>query len=1203
LRIFAGILAFELRFYGKRLSTWIYAALFGGLGFLVTQLAGGAIAGSNFAVGGTDGSVKVNSPYITTILVTVLSLFATMVTAAIAGTSGQRDHADGMHALVFSCPVGKWPYLLGRTVGAAIVSLGVCGAIGVGLWLGSLSPLVDAERFGPTHLVDFFVPYATVVGPNVIFTTGLLVALAASTRRMLPNYLAGVVLVVGWMLAGNIDVDPQNRTLAALLDPFGMQAIDDLTRYWTSAEKNLRTVPFQGLLVVNRALWIGLSVLAFAVFGRRFRRSPRVERARAVAADETPTTAGSGFPRTERVFDRLLVLQQVWRLFRRSLRDTVANVYFAAIVGAGLLFLIVSARQVGRVFGTPTWPVTQLVVEVLGGTFSLFVLILVTLFAGEMVFRDRDLGLDQIVDTMPVPDWAPVVARLASLVTTVALLMGVVLLAGVSTQLVLGYTRFELGLYVKSLFGVSLVHWVLLGVLALFAHVALDRKIAAHVVMVLFYGFTAFRMGMGIEHKLWVYGSSAGMEYSDMNGYGPFLVPWIWFTSYWVAWAVLLGIATTLLAVRGREPSFRRRLARARTRFGPGLRALAIVAAVAVLSLGAFIFVNTNVVNRYRTTDDVEQRQADWERHYARLEHAVEPRVVATRARIDLYPRTGQARASGTLRLRNESAHPIAVAHIRTPWDVRVRRLVLAAGADGPARRPRRSDVALAMYTFALDPPLAPGAEATLFFETSLEAPGFENHVTRTAVVGNGTLLHNVALLPAVGYTRERELGQDRARKEHGLPTKPRMPRLEDPAARANNYVTPNADWVDLDLVVSTDRDQRALAPGELVQERVRGARRVLHYRTDRPVLNYWAVLSARYARRADHWNGVALEVWYHPAHDFDVRRMLDAMKKTLAYCSRAFAPYQFRTLRIVEFPRYESFAQSFPNIIPFSESIGFILRPDDDNGIDTPFYVTAHEVAHQWWAHQVVGADAQGATVLSESLAQYSALMVMEHELGQSHMRRFLSWELDQYLSGRATETKKELPLLRVEDQGYIHYNKGALVLYALRDALGEEVLGGAIAGFLRDFRFRGPPYPTSADLLVHLRAVTPPDLQYLLTDLFETITLYENRALDATFRRTPDGRYEVRIRVEARKVRVDEHGVETPVRVHDAIDVGVLVGEGPDERALAIAKHVLSDGPQEIVVTTAELPERAGIDPWHRLIDRHPDDNVVAVREASSR
>ncbi|HEX6094761.1 MAG TPA: hypothetical protein VF432_00450 [Thermoanaerobaculia bacterium] len=35
------------------------------------------------------------------------------------------------------------------------------------------------------------------------------------------------------------------------------------------------------------------------------------------------------------------------------------------------------------------------------------------------------------------------------------------------------------------------------------------------------------------------------------------------------------------------------------------------------------------------------------------------------------------------------------------------------------------------------------------------------------------------------------------------------------------------------------------------------------------------------------------------------------------------------------------------------------------------------------------------------------------------------------------------------------------------------------------------GPPYPTSLDLYAELRAVTPPSLHSLLTDLFETMTL----------------------------------------------------------------------------------------------------------------
>lgn len=62
--------------------------------------------------------------------------------------------------------------------------------------------------------------------------------------------------------------------------------------------------------------------------------------------------------------------------------------------------------------------------------------------------------------------------------------------------------------------------------------------------------------------------------------------------------------------------------------------------------------------------------------------------------------------------------------------------------------------------------------------------------------------------------------------------------------------------------------------------------------------------------------------------------------------------------------------------------------------------------------------ADVQGSAVISESLSQYSALMVMEHKYGPQMLRRFLKYELDRYLRGRSSESKGEQPLLRSEGQ-----------------------------------------------------------------------------------------------------------------------------------------------------------------------------------------
>src|SRR3546814_10862288 len=135
-----------------------------------------------------------------------------------------------------------------------------------------------------------------------------------------------------------------------------------------------------------------------------------------------------------------------------------------------------------------------------------------------------------------------------------------------------------------------------------------------------------------------------------------------------------------------------------------------------------------------------------------------------------------------------------------------------------------------------------------------------------------------------------------------------------------------------------------------------------------------------------------------------------------------------------------------------------------------------------------------QGATMLSESLAQYSALMVMEHEYGLRKMRKFLRHELDTYLMSRATERVRELPLALNENQQYIHYNKGSVVFYALRDAIGEDTLNRILSGFLDKWAFKGPPYPTTRDFLADRSEEHPSELQSLMRNPYPVFCLKKN-------------------------------------------------------------------------------------------------------------
>ena len=250
--------------------------------------------------------------------------------------------------------------------------------------------------------------------------------------------------------------------------------------------------------------------------------------------------------------------------------------------------------------------------------------------------------------------------------------------------------------------------------------------------------------------------------------------------------------------------------------------------------------------------------------------------------------------------------------------------------------------------------------------------------------------------------------------------------------------------------------------------------------------------------------------------------------------------------------------------------------------------------MAHQWWGHQLVGGNTRGASVLSETLAEYSALMVMKKTAGPNKMRRFLRYDLNRYLMGRAEERNRELPLADNERQDYIHYHKGALAMYLLQDIVGEEKINGVLRELLQQHRRQSPPYASVTALIEGLRRVTPPEQASLIDDLFEKIVLSDNRALAATARKLADGRYEVTIKVQAGKVQAGEQGEEQEAPLRDLIEIGV---DDKDGNALLRERKLMSSKEASYTVVVAARPARAGIDPDNKLIDRKPDDNMIAV------
>ena len=1187
------VIAFELKYRLRQPSTYVFFALLFVLAFSdmttdVVQLGGGA------------GLVKINAPVVLATIVAILTLLSTLISTALIGTAIYRDFESGTHELFFTTRLTKRDYLLGRFIGSYLVTVLVYSGMIWGLMLGTFMPWIDHDKLLPFALASYLQPLLLLILPDLFFLSAIFFVTGALTRNLMIVYTVGIVLFVGYLTALGLVRDIENLPLASLLDPFGFTALRYATRYWTISEQNTRQLTWAGYLLWNRLIWLGVGSAVFAAGYQAFRFDARplaIFRRKADMPAQAARVEPIAAPAVRLRYGAGALWAQYVSMTRFQYVSLVRSIGFVIITLVGLGSLVSSLLFIDSMFGTAVWPVTRIVSQTVGGGFSFFFLILLTVYAGDLVWKERFQKLDQIYDAAPTSTALSYLSKLTALLLAQALLVLVLILAGILYQVFNGYTRIELGLYLTYLYGTVYPPFALYTVLAFFIHTVVNQKFLGHALIVITFIVSSIVLPkLGFEHNLYIFAGMPTLTYSDMNGYGPFVAPIFWFTLYWSLFAVVLGVATTLLWVRGTQDDWKTRWQSARPRLTPAIGLTAGIAFAAFAAVGVFIYDNTNIQNEYITAKAQKKLQAKYEREYKKYENLPQPRITDIQVEADLYPERRQFDLRGGYVLVNKTGQPISDVHIMEDHRMTIKQMEFS-----PAATRIHADIQQGYYIYHLAQPLLPGQTLKLAYDVAYLKTGFPNGTPNTDIAENGTFINSL-YCPAIGYQPDGELSDNTDRKEQHLGPKRRMPSIDDLAARKNTYVGNDSDWVTFDATVSTDPDQIAIAPGYLQKEWTQAGRRYFHYKMDAKILNFYSFLSARYLVKRDHWNNVAIEIYYQPGHEYNLDRMDDSVKKTLTYDSANYAPYQFRQARILEFPCYQDFAQSFPNTIPYSEGIGFIARIKKPTDLDYPFYVTAHEISHQWWAHQVIGANCQGATMLSESFAEYSALMVMMHEYGAEHMKKFLRYDLDRYLRGRTVEREGEQPLELNENQAYIHYNKGSLVMYALQDQFGEDKIDKVLSDFDHAYAFQNPPYVTSLEFVNRLRQSLPPSAQQTITDQIEKITLYDNRVKTATY--TKNGRHDftVHLVVEAKKTYSDPQGRETPAPINDWIDIGVF-GK-PDEiddlgKPLSVQKVRITQPETTFDIHVEKKPRKAGIDPYNKLIDRTPDDNVKTVEE----
>ncbi|HEY8972728.1 MAG TPA: hypothetical protein VIN75_00825, partial [Burkholderiaceae bacterium] len=768
--MFGHIVKFEWRYQLRSPVFWVGCLIF----FL---LAFGATASDNVQIGSL-GNVHKNAPYAIVQALALLGVFSVFITVAMVANVVVRDDDTGFAPIIRTTSIDKASYLGGRFVGASAAAFVVLAMVPLGIWVGTLMPWQDVEKIGPFVAGHYLVGLFAFELPTLLITAALFFAVAIATRSLVwSNVCAVAFLILFFVARGATRNDPAWERVAALLDPFGPSPLNYVTKYWTTSERNTQLPPFTGVLLANRLLWTAVAGAVFAIAYRLFRFETRQDAPAADTAEDAPAkprkltraqkaalrhqaelaVLGEANPAGVREMlaaearrnvpalpdippaTRGTARLQLWELAKVDMAFVFRSPVYYVLVAIGLLLAGSNLVFGGEILGSPSWPVTRLMVEALGSGYSLLPIILAIFYAGELVWRDRDRRMHEIIDATGAPDWThlvPKVIAIAAVLVSSALLA---VLAAIAFQALNGYFRFEIGAYLAWFVWPMAVGAILIAVLTVFVQVLVSNKYIGWAVMLVYFVASVMLGNVGWEHNLYNYGGSPQIPLSDMNGLGRFWIGQAWFQLYWAAFATMLLVLSHALWRRGTTVALRPRLAQIGRHLRGTPAAVLGGAALVWIASGAWIFYNTNVLNLYTTQPERDRRAADFEKTLLPFEKVAQPRVADVTLRVEIWPRDARAVTHGSFALVNRSSEAIPVLHLQWAENLRLDSITFP-GATVQTDYPR-----FHYRIYRLATPMQPGERRVLDFTTTLEQRGFRNDRPMTAIVPNGSFFDNYA--------------------------------------------------------------------------------------------------------------------------------------------------------------------------------------------------------------------------------------------------------------------------------------------------------------------------------------------------------------------------------------------------------------------------------------------------------------------------
>lgn len=1152
------IFLYELKYWLKKPVIYLYLIVFTGIAFLAVVGTAGL-----FDPVPTSSKIErlVNSPFEINYMLQYFCKLLLFLLPAIIGATIYKDYKNNVHSVLYSFPIKKTDYLLGKFLSSLSLVFIIALSVGLAMLIAEHIPGLHETKIGTFNVNAYLQALFVFILPNLLFYGAIVFAVVTYFR----NIYAGFVVLIILFFIQNITENIFSGQFIALFDPFGQNTVSYETQLWSLNDKNSLMIPVYETVLYNRLIWLAISSLIFvyAFIKFAFREQP-ISTLLKNKTNKKKTKLNTGnllniaLPKVKYNFSTREQLRYSWLLSKVNFLTIIKSWMFYIIIAFGILALLFAVGKVTNNSEMTILPVTNIILTIPAFFFTTIIMLLTFIYSGMLVHKDQNSNMNQLVDASPISNFALLTSKVIAIIKMQALLLLIMMLSGIIIQIYNGYYNFEIGLYVFHLFVVQFSGLIIWALVSIFVHSILKNTYLGIFTLLLgWFGISGLKQ-VGVNSRLVLFNFSEPMQYSDLNGYANQLQPYFLVKGYWLIFTLILLLMAYLLWNRGVNQSYKERVFLGKQNFKKGLKIVFSISLIAFIASGFTIY---SAEQKSKELTSKERNKAfnkfetDFSK-YAKIEN--QPKIKDIDLNIAIYPKSNTLNIDGNYILVNTSKTAIDTLLIKTGFD---------EITDFVISKPSKiidKDTYVKFTVLKLEQSLLPNDSITLSFSIkNKENTLFENN---SNILNNGTFFKN-DILPRIGYF---------------LNSSNKHP--SDTSATKKHYYSQDSDAISLKTIVSTSNNQIALAPGYLIKEWTDDNRNYFEYKTDSKIKNSLSFSSGEFEIEKEKYYGVNLEIYHHKNHTYNLTKMKAGLKAAIDYNTRNFGPYQFSEARIIEFPITEgTYASVMANSIPTSE-MRFIANSTNDEKIDISFYTIAHELTHQWFGNQLVPADALGAIMLSESITEYISLNIYQDVFGKDKAEQFLKMQHDRYLKGRTRETDTEPPLYLVKSgQQYLAYGKGTIAFNTLSHYIGKEKLHKLLKEFLNDFKNQAASYPTSIDLLEKMKKSTPDSLQYLIEDYFETVTFY-----DAKINSVTSSLNEVQVDFEYSKYRNNLKSKLLPI--NDFIEIGFF---DENNKLLSIKKIRVNNKENIKKFKLTEKISKVVIDPNYLLIEKNIDDN----------